>query len=161
VAAPRRTTIAAAALFRRPGRASRDRPGVVAHGRGFPAGAVRRSRLFFVHPILVPCGDVISDDMDSPDNRSAMPSSYTLGVHFAAFIKGLVESGRYNNASKVVRDGLRLLEERERLREVKVAELRRLAEEGRLSGLSDEDGEAVLDRLEAEYRARAERASPR
>ena len=89
-----------------------------------------------------------------------MPSSYTLGVHFETFIKGLVESGRYNNASEVVRDGLRLLEERERLREVKVAELRRLAEEGRLSGLSDEDGEAVLDRLEAEYRALAERASP-
>ena len=89
-----------------------------------------------------------------------MPSSYTLGVHFEGFIQSLVESGRYNNASEVVRDGLRLLEERERLREVKVAELRRLAEEGRLSGLSDEDGEAVLDRLEAEYRAIAARASP-
>lgn len=90
-----------------------------------------------------------------------MPGSYTLGIHFEALIKGLVESGRYNDASEVVRDGLRLLEKRERLREVKVAELRRLAEEGRLSGLSDKDGEAVLDRLEAECRARAERASPR
>jgi antitoxin ParD1/3/4 len=90
-----------------------------------------------------------------------MPSSYTLGIHFEALIEGLVESGRYNNASEVVRDGLRLLEERERLREIKVAELRRLAEEGRLSGLSDKNGEAVLDRLEAEYRARAERASLR
>jgi antitoxin ParD1/3/4 len=89
-----------------------------------------------------------------------MSSSYTLGVHFEALIKGLVKSGRYNNASEVVRDGLRLLEERERLQRVKVAELRRLAEEGRLSGLSDKYGEAVLDRLEAEYRARAERASP-
>ena len=86
-----------------------------------------------------------------------MPSSYTVGVHFDDLIKGLVESGRYNNASEVVRDGLRLLEEREKLREIKVAELRRLAEEGRLSGLSNEDGEAVLDRLEAEYRTRAER----
>jgi antitoxin ParD1/3/4 len=90
-----------------------------------------------------------------------MPSSYTLGVHFEAFIKRLVEGGRYNNASEVVRDGLRLLEERERLREVKIAELRRLAEEGRLSGLADEDGEAVLDRLEVEYRAIAEDASRR
>jgi antitoxin ParD1/3/4 len=86
-----------------------------------------------------------------------MPSSYTLGSHFEAFVKGLVESGRYNNASEVVRDGLRLLEERERLREIKVAELRRLAEERRLSGLSDEGGEAMLERLEAEYSARVER----
>jgi antitoxin ParD1/3/4 len=85
-----------------------------------------------------------------------MPSSYTLGARFESFIKELVESGRYNNASEVVRDGLRLLEDREKLREIKLAELRRLAEEGRLSGLSDEDGEAVLDRLEAKYRAMAE-----
>jgi len=88
-----------------------------------------------------------------------MPSSHTLGAHFEAFIKGLVESGRYHSASEVVRDGLRLLEEREALREIKASELRRLAEEGRLSGLSDEDGEAVLDRLEAKYRTMAERAN--
>jgi antitoxin ParD1/3/4 len=88
-----------------------------------------------------------------------MPSSYTLGAHFEAFIKGLVEGGRYHDASEVVRDGLRLLEERETLREIKARELRRLAEEGRLSGLSDEDGEAVLDRLEAKYRTMAERAN--
>jgi antitoxin ParD1/3/4 len=86
-----------------------------------------------------------------------MPSSYTLGARFEAFIKGLVENGRYNNASEVVRDGLRLLEDREKEREIKVAELRRLAEEGRLSGLSEEDGEAVLDRVEAKYRALAGR----
>lgn len=82
-----------------------------------------------------------------------MPSSYTLGARFEVFIKGLVESGRYNNASEVVRDGLRLLEDREKLRDIRVAELRQLAEEGRLSGLSEDDGEMVLDRLEARYRA--------
>jgi antitoxin ParD1/3/4 len=87
-----------------------------------------------------------------------MPSSYTLGARFEALVRGLVESGRYNNASEVVRDGLRLLEDREKEREIKVAELRRLAEEGRLSGLTEEDGEAVLDRLEAKYRALAERS---
>ena len=90
-----------------------------------------------------------------------MTSSYSLGARFEAFVKGLVESGRYDNASEVVRDGLRLLEDRERLREIKVAELRRLAEEGRLSGLSVEDGEAVFDRLEAKYRAMAERTPVR
>ena len=86
-----------------------------------------------------------------------MPSSYTLGARFESFVKELVGSGRYNNASEVVRDGLRLLEDREKLREIKVAELRRLAEEGRLSGLSEDDGEAVLDRLEAKYQSMAGR----
>jgi len=85
-----------------------------------------------------------------------MPSSYTLGARFESFVKELVESGRYNNASEVIRDALRLLEDREQLREARIAELRRLAEEGRLSGLSDDDGETVLDRLEAKYRALAE-----
>jgi len=86
----------------------------------------------------------------------AMPSSYTLGARFEAFVRGLVENGRYNNASEVLRDGLRLLEDREKLREIRVAELRRLAEEGRLSGLSEDDGETVLDRLEARYRVISE-----
>ena len=81
-----------------------------------------------------------------------MPSSYTLGARFEAFVKELVASGRYNSASEVGRDGLRLLEEREKLREIKLAELRRLTE-GRLGGLSENVGEAVLDRLEAKYRA--------
>ena len=47
----------------------------------------------------------------------------------------LVESGRYKSASEVVRDGLRLLEERESFREIKLTELRRLVREGQESGL--------------------------
>ena len=86
-----------------------------------------------------------------------MPSSYTLGQRFENLVKGLVESGRYNNSSEVVREGLRLLEDREKLREIGMAEMHSLAEEGRLSGLSDKDGEIFLDRLEAKYRARIER----
>jgi antitoxin ParD1/3/4 len=86
-----------------------------------------------------------------------MPSSYTLGEHFETFIRSLVEGGRYNSASEVLRDGLRLLEDRERLREMKMTELRRLVEEGRTSGLSEQDGEAFLDELEAKYRAMAPR----
>lgn len=45
-----------------------------------------------------------------------MPSSYTLGARFKEFIQQLVQSGRYNNASEVVRDGLRMVEDRERRR---------------------------------------------
>jgi antitoxin ParD1/3/4 len=82
-----------------------------------------------------------------------MPSSYSLARRFEAFVKELVDSGRYNNASEVLRDGLRLLEDREKLREIRIAELRRLAEEGRVSGLSEEDGEAFLHRLEAKYKS--------
>ena len=44
------------------------------------------------------------------------------------------------------------MEDREKLSEIRIAKLRRLAEEGRLSGLSDEDGETVLNRLQAKYR---------
>ncbi len=42
-----------------------------------------------------------------------MPSSYAIGQRFEAMIQRLLESGRYSNASEVVRAGLRLLEERE------------------------------------------------
>lgn len=39
--------------------------------------------------------------------------SYTVGQHFDRFIRDQVRSGRYNNGSEVVREGLRLVEERE------------------------------------------------
>lgn len=43
-----------------------------------------------------------------------MPSSYTLGKHFETFVQKQLASGRYGNASEVVRAALRLMEERER-----------------------------------------------
>ena len=39
--------------------------------------------------------------------------SYAVGEHFDKFIREQVQAGRYNNASEVVREGLRLVEERE------------------------------------------------
>jgi len=53
-----------------------------------------------------------------------MPSSYTLGDHYEKFVRELVESGRYNSASEVLRDGLRLMEEREIVRQAKLEWLR-------------------------------------
>ena len=45
--------------------------------------------------------------------RYAM-SSYTIGNYFENFIKEQITVGRFNNGSEVVREGLRLVEERER-----------------------------------------------
>ncbi len=63
-----------------------------------------------------------------------MPSSYTLGKHFERFIAKLVKSGRYASASEVMRDSLRLLEEREKLRKSKLDALRREIAAGLASG---------------------------
>jgi antitoxin ParD1/3/4 len=53
-----------------------------------------------------------------------MPSSYTLGDHFQAFIQEQVRTGRYATASEVIRDGLRLLEESLERREAELEALR-------------------------------------
>jgi antitoxin ParD1/3/4 len=65
-----------------------------------------------------------------------MTSSYTLGNHFEGFVKNLVGSGRYASASEVVRDGLRLLEEKEHLNREKLSALRTALKAGRESGPS-------------------------
>ena len=59
-----------------------------------------------------------------------MPSSYTVGDHYETFVRDLVSTGRYSSASEVLRDGLRLLEEREPLREIKLKALREAIQEG-------------------------------
>ena len=50
------------------------------------------------------------------------------------YVKALVKKGRYNSASEVVRTGLRLREEKERVNELKLKELKRLVQEGINSG---------------------------
>lgn len=44
-------------------------------------------------------------------------ASIALGTHYEAFIRKQLDSGRYNNASEVVRAALRLLEDFEASRE--------------------------------------------
>jgi antitoxin ParD1/3/4 len=83
-----------------------------------------------------------------------MASSYTLGSHFETFVSDLVASGRYSTASEVMRDGLRLLEEREDTRKQKLAALRAAISAGAQSG-EGMDADTVLDRLDAKYAMRA------
>lgn len=61
-------------------------------------------------------------------------TSVALGQHFEEFIQASIMSGRYNNASEVVRSGLRLLEDREQ----KMAALRSAIEKGLESGIEDD-----------------------
>ncbi|MGC3984975.1 MAG: type II toxin-antitoxin system ParD family antitoxin [Pseudorhodoferax sp.] len=80
-----------------------------------------------------------------------MPSSYAIGEHFEAFIKEQVRQGRYASASEVVRDGLRVLEERAQLRATRLEVLRSAIQEGANSGPGIPADE-VFDRLDAKYR---------
>ncbi len=63
-----------------------------------------------------------------------MPSSFALGEHFEKLMDDLIASGRYNSKSEIVRDGLRAIEDRERLRELKLQDLRDAIQEGIDSG---------------------------
>jgi antitoxin ParD1/3/4 len=79
-----------------------------------------------------------------------MASSYTLGSHFESFVKSLVESGRYSTASEVMRDGLRLLQEREEFQAAKLQALREAVEEGVRSG-SGMSADEVFGELKSRY----------
>lgn len=81
-----------------------------------------------------------------------MASSYSLGDHFEKFVKRMVASGRYASASEVMRDGLRLMEERERVQDAKMEALRHALQEGLDSGPA-----APLDMSAISTRAKQQR----
>lgn len=80
-----------------------------------------------------------------------MASSVDLGNKLERFVAGLIKSGRYNSKSEVLREGIRLIQEREtRLNALDTAIARGIAdaEAGRVKPARE-----VFDRLEAKYRA--------
>ena len=81
-----------------------------------------------------------------------MPTSVALSSHFETFVRNQVESGRYNNASEVVRAGLRLLEDQQKQSELQLEAMKAAIAAGLTSGRSI-PGDQVFDRLEAKYRA--------
>jgi len=77
--------------------------------------------------------------------------SADLGSQLETFVASLVETGRYNSKSEVLREGVRLIQEREaRLAVLDQAIARGLddAEAGRVRPAAD-----VFSRLEAKYQA--------
>jgi antitoxin ParD1/3/4 len=65
------------------------------------------------------------------------------------FVREKVESGRFENASEVVRAALRSLDRDERHYEAKLAKLRALIDEGDASGIADGN---VFERLREKYK---------
>ena len=61
-------------------------------------------------------------------------------------VKGKVKSGMYTSSSEVIREALRLLDERDRLGQIRLAELRDAVQEGLISGSS---GELQVDAIKA------------
>jgi antitoxin ParD1/3/4 len=59
-----------------------------------------------------------------------MPTSVALTPHFESLTQRLVSSGKYNNVSEIVRDGLRLLELREQEEAAKLKALLKAAKIG-------------------------------
>jgi antitoxin ParD1/3/4 len=91
-----------------------------------------------------------------------MPTrNVSLTEHFDHFIETGITSGRFSNASEVVREGLRLLEQREREDKAKIAWLRAAAREGfdqldRGEGIqfeSMDDVDAFMDQIGREVSA--------
>jgi antitoxin ParD1/3/4 len=88
-------------------------------------------------------------------------TSLALGTHFETFVKEQVEKGRFNNASEVVRAGLRLLEDAEGERQERERRLKAL-DEALARGIAEADAglgkpaEEVFARLRAKYLAMAE-----
>lgn len=85
-----------------------------------------------------------------------MPTSVALSSHFEEFVRRQVEAGRYNNVSEVVRAGLRMLEDAEAEQATKQQALCEAIAVGLASG-SAIPADEVFDRLEAKYRAMAEK----
>ena len=73
-------------------------------------------------------------------------TSVALGDYFERFIKAKIAQGRYNNASEVIRAGLRLLEENES----RMLDLQNAVAEGFDSGIAEGfDPERHLQHLKA------------
>lgn len=82
-----------------------------------------------------------------------------LTPELEALVQNKVKTGRYNSASEVVREALRLFEDRDRIRKLQIRELRRKINEGWTSLEKGEgvDGEEFFRDLEREERKLAQK----
>lgn len=73
-------------------------------------------------------------------------TSVTIGAHFEQFIGDQVASGHYESVSEIIREGLRLLEEKE----AKLTLLRKALEDGENSGTAKYSLQGLIQELDAD-----------
>jgi len=83
-----------------------------------------------------------------------MGMNVNLTPQLEELVRAKVDSGMYSSASEVVREALRLMDEQDRLRQVKFDELRREVRKGLDSGESE-----PWDAAAVKAKARARRAT--
>jgi antitoxin ParD1/3/4 len=113
---------------------------------GFAEGAPQTSNLIIV---------IKKSRIEPSDGRIAMISA-DLGQQLESYIAQLVESGRYGSKSEVLREGVRLIQDRETQLAALDASIFRSVEDadnGRTKPAGD-----VFDRLEAKYQSLAKRS---
>ena len=74
----------------------------------------------------------------------------SLPDQMKTWVEDQAKSGRYANASDVVRDLIR----REQVRAEKIANMQRLIDEGRASGISDKTPRQIFEEVRAEFERR-------
>jgi len=79
--------------------------------------------------------------------------SADLGQHLESFVAELVVTGRYGSKSEVLREGVRLIQDRETQRAALDAVINRAVAESEAG--QGKSAEPVFNRLEAQYRAMA------
>jgi antitoxin ParD1/3/4 len=84
-----------------------------------------------------------------------MATSYSIGKHFEDMIDDLIKDGRYATGSEIIRDGLRMVEEREERRKAKLEALRAEIRKGIDSGpAEDADIKEMIEAVKARGRQR-------
>ena len=98
---------------------------------------------------------IVDKALGSRDGDEPMISA-DLGIQLEGFVTKLVETGRYNSKSEVLREGVRLVQEREARLAALDASIARGLDDAAAGRTRPAD--AVFDRLEAKYRGLADAA---
>jgi antitoxin ParD1/3/4 len=84
--------------------------------------------------------------------KMARNTSVALGDHFESFVDNRISTGRFKNASEVIRAGLRLLEDEE----AKISALRNAINDGISSGIAKNfDPKKHLAKLKSQMKKNA------